>query len=85
MTKWLRAKQNVESWLIIPNIISIFERDILEFTTREAQSRNSFQIQNQMACIQWKDVRWCDSLDKRGTIESEVILYWNIDHFTSLL
>ena len=100
MTKWLRAKQNVESWLIIPNIISFFERDILEFTTREAQSRNSFQ--NEMACVH--SVKRCAmvwSIGQKGQHgESSffilnnkllvhrilwIILYWNIDSFTSLV
>ena len=40
MTKWLRAKQNLESLLIMPNIISFIESDNFEFTMREAQSRN---------------------------------------------
>ena len=43
MTKWLRAEQNLESLLIIPNIIYFIESDNFEFTMREAQSRNSFQ------------------------------------------
>ena len=48
MTEWLRTKQNLESLLIMPNIISFIESANFEFTMREAQSRNSFQ--NNVAC-----------------------------------
>ena len=61
MTKWLRAKQNLESLLIMPNIISFIESDNFEFSMREAQSRNSFQ--NNVSCV---------LSDKKGSQSGEV-------------
>ena len=99
MTKWLTAKQNVESWSIMPNTISFFERDILEFTMHEAQSRNSFQ--NKVACVH--SVKRCTMVWSIGQAKGAackssflilnnkllmhrirwIVLYWNIDSFTS--
>ena len=100
MTKWLRAEQNLESLLIIPNILSFIESDNFEFTMREAQSRNSFQ--NNVACAhsvkRWMMVWSPGQKGQRG--ESSffilnnkllvhrilwIILYWNIDSFTSFV
>ena len=100
MTKWLRAEQNLESLLIMPNIISVIESDDFEFTMREAQSRNSFL--NKVVCAH--SVKRCTmvwSAGQKGQCgESSffilnnkllahrilwIISYWNIDSFTSFV
>ena len=83
----------------MPNTISFFERDILEFTMHEAQSTNSFQ--NKVACVH--SVKRCTMVWSIGQAKGAackysflilnnkllmhrirwIVLYWNIDSFTS--